>query len=334
MTKGPQAGIGSVLPAPAPGAPVNSVFSEIVAGQDWRCFRTARGALAALLRHRGIKRLWLPAYVCTTLANGAGDSEILWYATGNQLDVPAEAFAEVRPGDAVVVINYFGRSPSEAVRRAARNREALWIEDRAQAMAPDAEGFGEVVLHSPRKLWGVGDGGILMGPDLPEPAGAEDSSVFLPNDLRAGDPDGRDPKPWFEAFRAREAGFDASPRPMSQRTIEALKSIDPSPEIAARKANWRVLAEALPDLALWPIQAPAFAPLAFPIVVKDAAACAAHMAAHRIWCARHWAELPSPQAFAAEHDLSRQCLSLPLDGRYDSGGMERIVATIRELYPR
>lgn len=303
----------------------------MIAGQNWRGFRTARGALAALLRHRGIERLWLPAYVCATLADSASDYETLWYATGNQLDVPPEAFAEVRPGDAVVVIDYFGRSPSEAVRRAAQNRDVLWIEDRAQVMAPDAEGFGEVVLHSPRKLWGVGDGGILVGPDLPEPAGAEDSGVFLPNDLRAGDPDARDPKPWFDAFRAREAGFDATPRPMSVRTIEALKSIDPGPEIAARKANWRVLAEALPDLALWPILMPDFAPLAFPIVVKDAAALSAHMASNRIWCARHWAELPSPQGFAAEHDLSRTCLSLPLDGRYDSGDMERIAAAIREF---
>jgi hypothetical protein len=74
--------------------------------------------------------------------------------------------------------------------------------------------------------------------------------------------------------------------------------------------------------------------LAFPVVVNDVAALSAHMAANRIWCARHWAELPSPQGFAAEHDLGRRCLSLPLDGRYDSRDMERIVASLRDYYPR
>jgi len=306
----------------------------MTAGRNWRGFRTGRAALAALLRHRGVRRVWLPAYVCTNLADGSGDCEIAWYGTGDRLDVQPEALAGVRPGDAVVLIDYFGRSPSEVLRQLTRNRDILWIEDRAQALAPDAEAFGEILLHSPRKLFGVGDGGILVGNDLPDPVGSGDDDVFVPNDLRADDPDGLNPKPWFDAFRAREAAFDAMPRPISARTIDALKAVDPAPEIAARKANWTVLAEALPDLALWPIKMPDFAPLAFPVVVNDAAACSAHMAANRVWCARHWADLPSPQGFAAEHALSRRCLSLPLDGRYDSKNMETIAATIREIYPR
>jgi len=306
----------------------------MTAGRNWRGFRTGRAALAALLRHRGVTRVWLPAYVCANLTDGSDDSEIAWYGTGDRLDVQPEAFDGVRPGDAVVVIDYFGRSPSEAVRNLAENRDILWIEDRAQAMDPDAEPFGEVVLHSPRKLFGVGDGGVLVGGDLPEPAGSDDADLFVPNDLRAADPEGLDPARWFDAFRAREAGFDAAPLPMSARTLETLKAIDPAAEIAARKANWAVLAEALPDLALWPIKSLGFAPLAFPVVVNDAATLSAHMAKNRIWCARHWADLPSPQGFAVEHDLSRRCLSLPLDGRYDSEDMERIVAAIREIYPR
>lgn len=306
----------------------------MTAGREWRGFRTGRAALAALLRHRGIPRVWLPAYTCTNLADGAGEREIQWYATGDRLDVSADALGGVRPGDAVVVIDYFGRSPTEAVRSLARDRDILWIEDRAQAMAPDAEMFGEIVLHSPRKLFGVGDGGILVGPDLPDPVGSEDTDVFAPNDLRAADPDGFDPVPWFTAFRTREAAFTPAPLPISARTVEALKAIDPTQEIAARKANWAALAEALPDLALWPIKEAGFAPLAFPVVVNDAAALSAHMAANCIWCARHWAELPSPQGFAVEHAFSRRCLSLPLDGRYNSDDMERIASAVRDFYPR
>lgn len=330
MTKG----IGSVLPTPASASPETSVFSETTAGRSWRGFRTGRAALAALLRHRGIRRLWLPAYVCTSVADGAGDCELCWYATGDRLDVQAEALDGVRSGDAVVVVDYFGRSPSQAVRQLAQRRDVLWIEDRAQALAPDAETFGRIVLHSPRKLFGVGDGGILVGDDLPESVGSGNDDPFAPNDLRAADPDGRDPRPWFDAFRAREAAFDDAPTAMSPRTLDALKSIDPASEIAARKANWAVLAEALPDIALWSVKKPDFAPLAFPVVVNDAAALSAHMALSRIWCARHWAELPSPQGFATEHALSRHCLSLPLDGRYDSNDMERIIAILREYYPR
>jgi len=49
------------------------------------------------------------------------------------------------------------------------------------------------------------------------------------------------------------------------------------------------------------------------------------MATERVFCARHWADLPSPGAdFPAEHDLSRRLLTLPCDHRYDAADMARV----------
>jgi dTDP-4-amino-4,6-dideoxygalactose transaminase len=71
-----------------------------------------------------------------------------------------------------------------------------------------------------------------------------------------------------------------------------------------------------------------FAPLAFPIVVRDAAVLARHLADQRIWAARHWVDLPSPSTFGAAHALSARCLSLPLDGRYDIEDMRRVADAV------
>ena len=324
--------IGSVIPTPKAATSARSALSHLTNGQPWRGFRTARGALAALLRHRRIKRIWLPAYICRTLFEGASDCEVAWYETDERLEINLDSLAP-DGGDAVFVVDYFGRSPKRPI-ESAWHSHVLWIEDRAQALAPDGPAFGDVVLHSPRKLFGVADGGILVGDDLPQPMPCGTGpDLWEANDLRAADPDGEEPAAWFLAFRAREAAFTTEACGIDPRTISALDQIDVEAEIAARRANWRILAQNLADIALWPDIDAAFAPLAFPVVVDDAAALSAHLASERIWCARHWADLPSPQTFAAAHALSRRCLSLPLDGRYGEDDMNRMIAAIRR-YPR
>ncbi len=327
--------IGSVIATPHGTAPVaQSALAHLTQGREWAGFRTARGALAALLRHRGRRRVWLPAYLCDVLAEAARGCEMAWYGVDQGLNIDIASLL-LESGDAVVVIDYFGRSPSPELYELAHGRpDVLWIEDRAQALAPDGPAFGEVGLHSPRKLFGVGDGGLLVGPDLPAPTlHKPDDSLWRANDLRAADPDGDNPAPWFAAFKAREAAFDAAPHAIDPRTVETLAVVDVVGEIAARRANWQVLAAELADIALWPDASVAFAPLAFPVVVDDAGALSVHMAAERIWCARHWADLPSPDGFADAHALSGRCLSLPLDGRYGTDDMERIIAAVR-TYPR
>ena len=330
-------GLGSVLPSPDPSAPS-------VEGSVWdawtreapavSAFATARAALAGLLRAGETRRLWLPAYCCDTLLKAplAAGVEVAWYGIDERLNaVTAALEAGLVAGDAVLAIAFFGRAPDEGLRAlAARRPDVLWIEDRAQALDTGVASLGAVTLYSPRKLLGVADGGILVGEHLPSPFGqsADEADLWLPNDLRRADPDGSSPEAWFNAFRAREAAFDAAPAPCGPRTLAALRALPLVVEVEARRRNWQVLAARLGALALWSAEAPIFAPLAFPIVVDDAAVLSSRLAARRIWAARHWADLPSPKSFVAAHALSGRCVSLPLDGRYDAQDMDRIADAV------
>jgi len=102
--------------------------------------------------------------------------------------------------------------------------------------------------------------------------------------------------------------------------------------IASRRQNCQALASDLADFALWPIENPTFAPLAFPILVQDAGDAVRALAEDRIWAPRHWAELPSdPSEFPDAAWLSRHCLSLPLDQRYGAEDMQRVSAAVKRL---
>ena len=316
-----------------------SVWSAWTDGQaDTRLYATARAALAALLIARRIRRLWLPAYSCPALAQAATEArvELAWYGVDERLHSDIDSLRnQIAPEDAVLAIAWFGRPPEAAFHALAADCPRLLIvEDRAQALDPGGGIDGAVRLYSPRKLVGVADGGLLIGPDLPAEAELPASSgLWAANDGRGSDVDGLDPSGWFPAYQAREAAFDARPRRCSDRTRAALNRIDMDSEADARRRNWQALAASLADVALWAIPSPDFAPLAFPVVVDDAAGLVTHLAGRRIWAARHWADLPSPAGFADAHALSRRCVSLPLDGRYTPQDMGRVAEAVRAFTP-
>lgn len=333
-------GIGSLIPAAdraGPSSCAATVWAAWTAGQgDSRAFATARAALAALLAARQVKRLWLPAYVCRALVEGVTRAgvEPIWYGVDDQLNCDVEAVrAGLAPDDAVLTICWFGRPPEAKFQMLASDFPSLLIiEDRAQALDPGAGIPGAVRLYSPRKLLGVADGGLLVGSDLPAPPTRPGSpDLWTANDRRHEDAEGRHPDTWFPDHRARETTFDAEPRCCSDRTLAALDLVAIQPEADARRRNWEILAAALAPFALWPDPTPQFAPLAFPVVVPDAADLVAHLADRRIWAARHWEKLPSPRRFDAAHRLSARCVSLPLDGRYGQPEMMRIVDAVLEF---
>jgi hypothetical protein len=326
--------VGSVFPFPLAeigGDVEDSLWARWTAGFEHHAvFQTARGALRALLQQEGATRLWLPAYICAeTLTAAPEGCEILFYQDG-----PALPFGGLTPraGDAVLGVDYFGRNASAALRTLAHERrDALWIEDRAQAMAPETPPWGDVVLYSPRKLIGLADGSLMVSnqPLPPSPPARTDPAAWTAALARLDDPEGEHPTLWSLPSKAREAAFTADPHGMQPLASQVLKRVALDPLSNRRKANYACLLGCLEAYALWP-EAPAFAPLAFPVRVQDAALAVGRMAEQRVFCPRHWAQLPSPAAdFPIAHALSATLLSIPCDHRYDEADMERVASALQ-----
>jgi hypothetical protein len=116
------------------------------------------------------------------------------------------------------------------------------------------------------------------------------------------------------------------PRAMSAVARRVVAAVDTAEVARRRRRNAEVLLARVGDAALFaPERLLAGAPLGVPVLTDDAAAASQRMAAARVFCARHWAELPSPAAeFPVEHALSRRLLTLPCDQRYDEADMARV----------
>ena len=151
-------------------APDRSLLAAWTAGgAGWVGFHNARSALGWLVRSLRPPVVWLPRYLCRDMREAAGNSVRLYDVDAGLRLADRALAADLAAGDLVVTVAYFGAPVCDDLRQlAARRADAVWVEDRAQALLVDAADAvpGAWHLYSPRKLLGVADGGILVGSGL------------------------------------------------------------------------------------------------------------------------------------------------------------------------
>lgn len=325
------------LPEIRPGLSVASLWG--LRPGSMASFENGRSALARLLAHARVRVLWLPAYICESVVEGAqaAGAECRYYGVGEVLEPDCAALESgLRAGHCVLGVDYFGRLPGRAFRRlAARRRDVLWVEDRAQALDPGPS-WGDWLLYSPRKLLGVPDGGILVAarrddlpadrrPDVGAPA------LLFAQALRKLDPARQSGTDWFALYRRSEARQRVTRKPMSALSLAQLGSADARLLGARRLANYALLQRLLGDLAFFGAPLPR-APFGFAIRVPRGERLWERLCRAGIYAQRHWARLPSPRReFAAEHRLAAELITLPCDQRYGAAEMRAVGARVRKL---
>ncbi|HEY8609884.1 MAG TPA: hypothetical protein VIL69_01175 [Roseomonas sp.] len=346
--------LGGFLPLD-PGPPLGVGGRESVA-QRWfggaprhHGFRNGRSALAlgACAAFGPIRTLWLPAYACHAVADGAeaamrnGDvARLAIYPLAPEGPLSPDAgflASHLAPGDAVLVISYFGRPPGQKLRRLAAARpDVVWIEDRAQALWP-GPAWGDAILYSPRKLLGVADGGYCVVtprgaararalPDQPAPPTEAEAPPVL---RRFEDEPGN--AAWFPAYRVAERRMSVGPGAPSRLTGALLARQDFRAIAAMRRANHAALRPLVPEafhLAPAPDH-PAWVPQGLPLLVPDAAGISARMAESHVFCPVMWLDSIDPGPCARARSLAGRVLLLPLDQRYGPGEMGRVASVFR-----
>jgi hypothetical protein len=300
---------------------------------------TARAALGQLIIQKHPRRIWLPGYLCRELASVALKEAVCFYHLDEMLSPDIRFLRQnVKAGDLVVAIDYFGWLPNrDFVNFASSTDDVIWVEDRAHCLWTEQPPWAPWVLYSPRKLVGVCDGGILISrhdarvESLTRSEGSH-ICLALPELTRFEDIDANNNQSWYTTFRLREAQFSAEPLRLSRLTAALLQRIPIKPLVEARQRNYNFLAQQLATYRAWEQQTEGFAPFGLAIRVKDAGALVAALADEHLFCARHWADLPTdPAVFPREHAVARSLVTLPCDHRYNATHLTRLVEAIRRL---
>lgn len=287
---------------------------------------SGRNGLRYLLLSRRPTKIYIPHFTCAGVARVVDDLgiEIERYSIDESME-PIFDFGSVRSDEAFLVTNYFGLKDNYI--RGLVRLDCRFVIDNAQSFfSPRVNDFE--TFYSPRKFFGVPDGGYTFGGGGCEielegdHSSARMSHLLLRHDLSAQD--------GYGAYLANENLLaDAPMMGMSAISARILRSIDYDNVATIRKHNFEKLHEVLGPTNKIPIDDDnERVALTYPYLSENRL-LRAQLHAERIFTATYWPELieldgPSD----LEYYYAKTTVHLPIDQRYDAADMCRILEII------
>lgn len=288
-----------------------------------------RACLEYLVELRGIKRIWLPDYLCSSVPTLCARLHVEFsvYKVGSDF-LPVYSF-DIKDGEWLYLVDYFGQLNSDAVQTALEASGGRLIVDESQGYFRDAW-LGADTLWTCRKWFGVADGAFLhthdgarLDSELPRSESFDKMGFVL----------GRFERPAGEFFaesKANNSRFADEPMSgMSALTENLLRAIDYATVAEVRRSNWRTLDVALGGSNLFENLAEPEEPFMYPLLVDDAGGVRARLAEEKVFIPMLWPnvlEEREPSSWAFKY--SKNILPLPVDQRYGAEEMKRLAKEV------
>ena len=284
---------------------------------------SGRNALRYIVRGLGLKQIYAPRYTCSVIfeAFHQENCEIKFYDLDKEFfpnqNIPANEF--------IIYNNYFGVTGTK-VKQMSEIYPNL-IVDNAQAFySPLTE---RASIYSPRKFFGLPDGGILRGKDIPLININKGTSYNVMSHLLKRIDLG--PTEGYEDFRKNAEKISDYPvEKMSELTETLMGNIDYKEAKEKRIANFYYLKSELPTL--FPISMDSDdVPLVYPFLVKNGEELRKKLISQKIFCAQYWPDVLSDcNKESMEYNLVKNIVALPIDQRYSISEMSQIISAIKK----
>ncbi|WP_455816056.1 hypothetical protein [Pseudomonas cerasi] len=293
-----------------------------------RRYCSARAALYHLLCGVKPERIWLPRYICQSVidavtASGVG---IAWYSLDERF-LP-RSWPVLNANELFYYVNYFGQCTAQQEALLKRYASDSMIFDHAQAFyAPHLPSLA--TLWSPRKFFGLPDGGLLMtaltltpmsGKDVGSVQHAQHLLLQHASGTRAG----------YQAFQQAEQRLhDIAALSMSALTEKLMLNVNYQQVCLQREQNYQRLHQALQDINQFPLaETMVEGPFCYPLLLKGISLHSA-LIAQGVFVATYWAEVRDRVEFEShEVELVDNLVAIPCDQRYSAHDIDRLISII------
>lgn len=287
---------------------------------------TARNCFEYVLLARNYTKVYIPYYTCEVILQPLKRHGIAYefYSISEELE-PVEV-KRLLPDEAFLYTNYFGLK-QRCVEKLATFYGSRLIVDNAQAFfAPRLASID--TFYSPRKFFGVPDGGYLytdcvLAQDFPQ-----DKSYERMRHLLQRIDEGAESS--YSSFRENDESLDDNPiRKMSKLTQKLLCNINYENIKEKRCKNFITLHRVLKrsnsfncDIEQDQV------PMVYPYYANNTL-IKRDLIANKIFVATYWTNVLSwTNVDTHEYNLAYHLLSLPVDQRYKEGELERIIKIV------
>ena len=287
---------------------------------------TGRNCLEYILRARDYRRVYLPLYSCDVLLEPFGKLGIdyTFYHINEHLELAEDII--LGDGEALLYVNYYGLKQRHVETLAERYGKRLIVDNTQAFYARPIEDID--TFYSCRKFFGVADGAYLYC-DKPLDIDLERDRSWdrMTHLLKRVD---ISPEAAYADFTRQDELLKGNPmRTMSTLTRRIMMSIDYPQASDKRRENFTVLDSALKHrnaIAL-PMDSDAV-PMVYPFLTTDPG-LRQRLIDNKVYVATYW---PNVKEWGGhdtlEYTLSCNLLPLPVDQRYGTEDMKRILQLI------
>ena len=307
------------------GGPLQLPYPECV------LFESARSAFLALLRAARPVRVWVPNFICNAMLTPLKTEEIdvVWYDL--EYDLTVDGRVEIDSGDWLLYVNYFGLCDSQVEQTLSRFGSNRVVLDFSQAYYSPPVSEALATIYSPRKFFGIPDGGLIACSIPLQPDVATCNPVSVERMLHLIKRLGAEPEEGYSDYCRAEASLETlAPAPMSRLTRRILTSIDFESARKKRRENFLFLDEHLGDANQFTFpDRHNEAPLCYPFRTSNNY-LRQKLINRRIFVATYWLDSKPRVGERWAAEMVSNLLPLPIDQRYGSEDLQRVVAEVLE----
>jgi hypothetical protein len=286
---------------------------------------SGRACFEALLRTIKPRRVLMPKYTCDVMLEPLKNTQTAYdfYAITEQLEI--KDLPELTKDELLLYVNYFGVKDDYVQRLAERYGSRLVIDNAQAFYAPPIPGAH--TLYSPRKFFGLPDGGIIysnvsIGIHNLEQDTSYGRCMHLLKRIDKGAEAG------YQDFKIDDASLNSQPiRTMSNLTRRLLGDIDFAAIRTRREANYKILHQALRDKNQLRLSDTPTGPMVYPFRAQEG--LRQKLIDAKVYVATYWPNVYEwAQSTETEYMLVDSIVALPIDQRYGADEMQRILEVI------
>lgn len=296
---------------------------------DLIAVNNARNALLYLLKARGIRKLYIPYFLCNSVSGVCEREGYAYEYYGIGEDFTPIFDKKLDEGEYLYVVNYYGQICDETVKELERKHKRIILDNVQAFFHKPMPGIDTV--YSCRKFFGVPDGGYVSTDARIDGELATDVSMDRMKHV-LGRYEGECANDYYSDFKANDRSFvDLELKSMSSLTHNILRAIDYSAVKSKREENFKILHSALGEKNKLNIRIPT-GPYAYPFYCENGMEIKRQLAQKKIFVATLWPNVLN-MTDSLEKDYAENILPLPCDQRYSAEDMEYLIKTISDILP-
>ena len=284
-----------------------------------------RNCLAYLIETKGIKKIYLPYFLCISVENVCKKYHVEIQYYNVDINFIPKIKYKIKQDEWLYIVNYYGQIKNEIIRE--------WKEKYPNLIVDNSQAYFQMpvddvdTIYTCRKYFGVADGAFLYT-DKQKSEGLEQDYSYERMHFLLGRYE-KGASEFYSEYVANNEQFQNAPiLKMSKLTRNLLNGINYSGVEELRTENFTVLHNLLEKYNLLKLSIPKGA-FMYPLYIKNGAMIRKHLLEKKIYIPVLWPDvLDKCDNSTLEYDMAENILPIPVDQRYDVDDMKYIVEVI------